>query len=60
VDDATMMMIADTIDNAWTYILFFASLVGCVILVVVLVFFVRMAIDHSIRSIRQWFAEGRI
>ena len=55
-----LMMLVDTIDNAWAWFLFFASLVGCAILLVVLVFFVRLAGYYTIRSIRRRFIEGRI
>lgn len=55
-----LMMIDDALTNAWAWLLFFASLVGCVILLVVLWFFLRLAVAYSIRSIRRRFAEGRI
>ena len=55
-----MMMVVDTIDNAWAWFLFFASLCGCVILLVVLGFFFRLAVVYAIRSIRRRFVEGRI
>ena len=55
-----LMMIDDAATNIWAWLLFFASLCGCAILLVVLVFFVRLAVAYSIRSIRRRFVEGRV
>lgn len=60
MSDAISMLVADTVDNAATWIVFFAVLCCAVLAVLVPLLAFPLAFRFAVRQIRRRFVEGRI
>lgn len=60
MDNVTIMLLFDVLENLEAWTMFLGTLLGIAALIFVGIFIFRLAIVYAVRSIRRRFIEGRV